>query len=162
VPSPDCCRGRRAESRCQLEAVLRRALGQAEREGIISRNVAAMSAPPRIRAKQGRTLTVEQARRLLDAAAGYRFEAAVVLALAYGMRRGEVLGLHWAALDWKAGTLGVTHGVGRIKDRDKSSGRRTRPVIGELKTPKSRRTLAPPRSWSPCFGNTVPGRLRPR
>ena len=101
-----------------------------------------MSAPPRIRAKQGRTLTVEQARRLLDAAAGYRFEAAVVLALAYGMRRGEVLGLHWAALDWKAGTLGVTHGVGRIKDRDKSSGRRTRPVIGELKTPKSRRTLA--------------------
>ena len=71
-----------------------------------------------IRAKEGRTLTVEQARQLLDAAAGYRFEAAVVLALAYGMRRGEVLGLHWSALDWKAGTLAVTHGVKRIKDRD--------------------------------------------
>jgi integrase len=44
-------------------------------------------------------------------------------------------------LDWEAGTLGVTHGVRRIKDRDKSSGRRTRLVIGGLKTPKSRRTL---------------------
>jgi len=36
----------------------------------------------------------------------------------------------------------VTHGVKRIKDRDTSSGRRTRLVVSELKTPKSRRTLA--------------------
>ena len=83
-----------------MRTVLRRALGQAVREGIVSRNVAGLSAAPRIRAKEGRTLTVDQARQLLDAAAGYRFEAAVVLALAYGMRRGEVLGLHWSALDW--------------------------------------------------------------
>ena len=59
-----------------------------------------------------------------------------------GMRRGEVLGLHWSALDWKAGTLEVTHGVKRVKDRDASSGRRTRLVVSELKTPKSRRTLS--------------------
>ncbi len=125
-----------------MRTVLRRALGQAVREGILSRNVAGLSAAPRIRARPGRTLTVDQARHLLDAAAGYRFEAAVVLALAYGLRRGEVLGLHWSALDWTAGTLGVTHSVGRVKDRDVSSGRRTRLVVSELKTPKSRRTLA--------------------
>ncbi len=125
-----------------MRTVLRRALGQAEREGIVSRNVAALSTPPRIRAKEGRTLTIDQAHRLLEAAAGYRFEAAVVLALAYGMRRGEVLGLQWSALDWEAGTVGVTHGMKRIKDRDLSSDRRTRLVVSELKTPKSRRTLA--------------------
>jgi len=125
-----------------MRTVLRRALGQAVREGIVARNVAGLSAAPRIRAKDGRTLTFDQARKLLEAAAGYRFEAAVVLALAYGMRRGEVLGLHWSALDWKAGTLGVTHGVKRVKDRDVSSGRRTRLVVSELKTPKSRRTLS--------------------
>ncbi len=125
-----------------MRTVLRRALGQAVREGIVSRNVAALSTAPRIRARQGRTFTVEQAQQLLDAAAGYRFEAAVVLALAYGMRRGEVLGLHWPALDWTAGTGGVTHRVKRVKDRDASSGRRTRLVAGELKTPKSRWTLA--------------------
>ena len=85
---------------------------------------------------------MDQARQLLDAAAGYRFEAAVVLALAYGMRRGEVLGLYWSALNWEAGTLRVTHSVRRIKDRDVSSGRRTRLVVTELKTPKSRRILA--------------------
>ena len=124
-----------------MRTVLRRALGQAVREGIVSRNVAGLSEPPHVRAKEGRTLTVDQARLLLDAAVGYRFEAAVVLALAYGMRRGEVLGLHWSALDWQAGTLRVTHGVKRIRERDTSSGRRTRLVVGELKTPKSRRLL---------------------
>ena len=58
------------------------------------------------------------------------------------LRRSEVLGLHWSALNWTAGTLGVTHSVGRVKDRDASSGRRTRLVVSELKTPKSCRTLA--------------------
>ena len=77
------------------------------------RNVARLSAAAAYPGPGGPELTVAQARELLDAAAGYRFEAAVVLALAYGMRRGEVLGLHWSALDWQAGTLRVTHGVKR-------------------------------------------------
>ena len=135
-----------------MRTVLRRALGQAEREGIVTRNVARLSTPQRIRARPGRALTVDQARQLLDAAAGYRFDAAVVLALTYGLRRGEVLGLHWSALDWKAGTLGVTHGVRRIKDRDVSSGRRTQLVVGEVKTPKSRRTLALTAEMVAMFG----------
>jgi integrase len=125
-----------------MRTVLRRALGQAEREGIVARNVAALSSPPRIRTKEGRTLTVQQARQLLAAASDDRIEVAVMIALAYGMRRGEVLGLHWSALDWQAGALGVTHGVKRIKSRDSTSERRTRLVVSELKTPKSRRILA--------------------
>jgi integrase len=35
----------------------------------------------------------------------------------------------------------VTHSVKRVKDRDASSGHRTRLVVSELKTPKSRRLL---------------------
>jgi integrase len=52
-----------------------------------------------------------------------------------------VLGLHWSGLDWSAGTSRVKHGIRQVKDRDASSGRRTRLVIAELKTPKSRRLL---------------------
>jgi integrase len=125
-----------------MRTILRRALGQAEREGIIARNVAALSAPPRVRAREGRTLTVEQARQLLDVAAGHRFELVIILALAYGMRRGEVLGLRWSALDWDTGTLQVTHSVQRIKSREGQPGHRTQLIIGELKTPRSRRSLA--------------------
>ncbi|MWA01559.1 tyrosine-type recombinase/integrase [Actinomadura sp. LD22] len=124
-----------------MRTVLRKALTQAEREGILPRNVAALSAAPHVVAKEGRTLTIDQAKALLDTVAGHRFDVAIMLALAYGLRRGEVLGLHWAAVDWDAGTVRLTHSVKRIKDRDKASGRKTRLVVGELKTPKSRRTL---------------------
>jgi integrase len=58
-----------------------------------------------------------------------------MIALAYGMRRGEVLGLHWSALDWETGTLRVTHGVKRIKNRDTARDRRKRLVVSEVKTP---------------------------
>jgi integrase len=46
-----------------------------------------------------------------------------------------------SALDVADGTLGVAHGVRRIKNRDSTSERKTRLVVSELKTPKSRRTL---------------------
>lgn len=113
--------GYSADSVRIMRTVLRRALGQAERGGIVVRNVAALSSPPRIRGTEGRTLTVQQARQLLVSAAGGRIEVAVMIALAYGLRRGELLGLHWSALDWQARTLGATHGVKRIKNRDSSS-----------------------------------------
>lgn len=140
-----------------MRRVLRKALGQAEREGIVPRNVAALSSAPRIRAKDGRTLTVEQARQLLHTTSGHRFDVAIMIALAYGMRRAEVLGLHWSAVDWEVGTLRVTHGVKRIKNRDKTSDRRTSLVVSELKTPKSRATVrGATGSGSSCRLGSVP------
>jgi integrase len=123
-----------------IRAVLRRGLRQAEREGLVSRNVAALSAAPRVRGDEGRALTVDQARRLIAGASETRHEALLTVMLAYGLRRGEALGLHWSALDWDAATLKVTHGVKRVQDRT-ASDRHTRLVIGELKTARSRRTL---------------------
>jgi integrase len=61
--------------------------------------------------------------------------------LSFGLRRGEALGLHWSALSWEASTLKVTHGVKRVYVRANNAERRTRLVVGELKTPRSRRTL---------------------
>lgn len=124
-----------------MRQTLRRALRQAEREGLIVRNVAALSTAPRVAGStEGRSLTVEQARVLLDAVKGTRHEALFTLILAFGLRRGEALGLHWSGLDLTTATLKVTHGVKRATVRDGSGGR-TRVVLGELKTTKSRRTL---------------------
>ena len=53
-----------------IHAVLRRALGSAERWGLASRNVAKLVDPPRVPRHEIRPLTPEQARLLLDAAVG--------------------------------------------------------------------------------------------
>jgi integrase len=123
-----------------MRSVLRRALGQAEREGVVLRNVAALSGAPRLDAAEGRALSVDQARELLEAVRGHRHEPLITVMLAFGLRRGEALGLHWSALDLEAMTLRVTHGVKRVTDRT-GSDRRTRLEVGDLKTRRSRRTL---------------------
>ncbi|MEV4672134.1 site-specific integrase [Actinomadura sp. NPDC049382] len=83
----------------------------------------------------------DQAKDLLKSVESNRYGGAITIALAYGLRRGEVLGLRWQNLDWEAGTLRLTHAVKRIKERDKSSARKTRVVLSELKTAKARLAL---------------------
>ncbi len=127
-------RGLAAETRRQARAVLRRALRIAEQDGLIPRNPAAIADGPRIPRREGRTLTPDEARRFLEAIEGERLEAAYVLALALGLRRGEVLGLSWhdVDLDAEAPVLVVRRQVNR--------GRRGL-ELSELKTSSSRRTL---------------------
>lgn len=123
-----------------FRAVLRRALRQAEREGLVPRNVAALSTAPKIRSDEGRALSVAQARRLLDEVQGTDYAALLTITLAFGLRRGEALGLRWEGFDADGATLKVTHSVKRVRDHG-GVGRRTRLVVGEVKTPRSRRTL---------------------
>jgi integrase len=128
-----------------MRATLRRALHDAERDGLVMRNVAALSAPPRIEPPDGRTLTVEQARALLDAARGDRLAAAYVLVLAFGLRRAELLGLAWADLDVSAGLLAVRQQVTVRKSPQAADGKRAARGVLELSAlktgSKGRRTL---------------------
>jgi integrase len=125
-----------------MRTVLRKALGQAEREGLVLRNVAALSEPPRIATSAGRSLTVEQARTLLTAVKDNRHEVLTLVTLTYGLRRGEALGLRLAGLDLSGRTLAVTHSVKRIKTRGGApTDRKTEVVVSGVKTRRSRRTL---------------------
>lgn len=129
-----------------MRAVLRRALAQAEREGLVARNVAGLSQPPRLGQSESRALTVEQAKLLLAAAAGDRLEAAYLLLLSYGLRRGELLGLAWKDFDPAAGTLTVRQSVKRRKSSRQedglySGGATGRVEVSELKTRRSLRVL---------------------
>ncbi|MEV4562239.1 site-specific integrase [Nonomuraea sp. NPDC049419] len=96
------------------------------------------AAPP---LEEGRTLTAEEGKRLLQAVMDHRMGVLVLLALVFGLRRGEALGLMWDAFDPEARTLRVTHSVKRLKNRDPRATTKTRIVISELKTKRSRRVL---------------------
>ncbi len=90
-----------------LHAVLHRALEMAVRLQVIQRNVCDAVDAPGMSATEMHVLTREQALALLAAAREDRLYALYVLALATGMRQGELLGLRWADVDLDTGTLRV-------------------------------------------------------
>jgi integrase len=118
-----------------LRAILRRALNQAHRWGMVPRNVATLVDPPRVPRYEVRPMTPEQARVFLDAARGHRHEALYTVALAVGLRQGEALGLRWEDIDLDAGTLAVRHALQRVGGKLQ---------LVEPKTRLSRRTIALP------------------
>jgi integrase len=121
--------GRSARTVELIHAVLHSALRQAVRWDLIARNPADAVSPPRPRRPEIRPLTAQQARSLLAAAAGDELlEPLLGLALATGMRQGELLGLTWAAVDLTAGRLEVRASLVR------------RPGSWSLEEPKSGRS----------------------
>ncbi len=78
-----------------LHLVLNQALGQAVRWQLIAVNPAAGVQPPRPKRSQRVVVDPDLAQRLLEESAGTVYELPCALALATGMRRGEVLALRW-------------------------------------------------------------------
>jgi integrase len=115
-----------------LHAVLRRALGDAVRWGVLARNPAAVVAPPRAVRHEIRALTTDEARALLAACEGERLGALYVLALTTGMRRGELLALRWRDVDLVEGVLAVRSTLYRAEGRL---------VLAEPKTARARRLI---------------------
>jgi integrase len=60
-------------------------------------------------------LTADAANEMLQVFAGHPLEALVYVTLYYGLRRSEVLGLRWSAIDFEKGTLTINHTV--VKNR---------------------------------------------
>jgi integrase len=69
--------------------------------------------PPRHRSPERQPFTAEEARALLASTDGGRLAALYWLALALGLRRGELLGLRWQDLDLDAATLRVARSLQR-------------------------------------------------
>jgi integrase len=92
-----------------VHATIRKALAEAVRWQVLTRNVADQATPPRQQANGDlRTWSAEELRAFLAHVEGDRLYAAYVLAATTGLRRGEVLGLRWRDLDMGTGRLSVT------------------------------------------------------
>jgi len=63
---------------------------------------------PRVEKADARSLTPDEIRKLRDACRGDWTFALVEMALATAARRGELLALQWADLDWKSGVLTIS------------------------------------------------------
>ena len=113
--SGECCETVLSRRMVQsIHAVLRNALQNAVREELITRNVAQLVQVPTPVYDAGKGLNVAHARLLLKAAEQDRLHALYVLALVMGMRRGELLGLRWDAVDLERGSLIVERSLQRV------------------------------------------------
>ncbi|MFJ4369601.1 tyrosine-type recombinase/integrase [Streptomyces chartreusis] len=79
--------------------VLRSALSAACREELITRNVAKLVEPPRTDNRELKPWTLDETLDFLAASRKDPLYAAFVLAIAMGLRRGEIVGLRWSDLD---------------------------------------------------------------
>lgn len=95
-----------------VHQILRTALGDAERSGLVHRNVARLMDPPcHGAAPEQRCWNEHQLRQFLHVAMSHRLGPAIWLAAMTGMRRGEVLGLRWSDIDLDAATLSIRRSV---------------------------------------------------
>ncbi len=123
--------------------VLHKALDTAMKWGLVARNMCDLVSPPRTKGFEIKPLSVDEIHRLLAAARGHYMEALFILALATGMRRGELMGLKWQDISFATGTLQVRRILSRVPTQLKGDGESY--VESEPKTQKSRRnvTIAP-------------------
>jgi integrase len=99
--------GASARMRQLVHAVLHRTLSQALKLGLVTRNVCDAVEPPKATAPPMRVWNADEVRLFLAGIKGDPLEALYVLALATGMRQGELLGLQWADVDFDGAALSV-------------------------------------------------------
>jgi integrase len=155
----------------QIHRILSRALKVATQRGYVGRNVATLVDAPSVNQDEIEPLTLDEAQRIMELAAGRRNGTRWSVALALGLRQGEALGLRWRHVDLDAGTFTIRWQLQRLawqhgcanphacgKDRHSedcppgcTAHGRTCPRrtggglrLTELKSDKSRRTIALP------------------
>lgn len=106
--------------------VIKNALNSAVIEELINRNPAINIPLPKRYEEQNRVfLNQEQANEMLKLFRGHRLQPLIYVTLYYGLRRSEVLGLKWSAVDFENNEISISHTVVRNltvvkKDKTKS------------------------------------------
>ena len=92
-------------------AVIRKALQTAVKKDVLTKNVADQVDKPKKNVFRGNFYSEEEMMTLFEVISGDPLELCVKIAAYYGLRRSEVLGLRWDAIDFTKKTLSVSHKV---------------------------------------------------
>ncbi|MEU9685341.1 tyrosine-type recombinase/integrase [Amycolatopsis japonica] len=122
-----------------VQTVLSSALTSAQREELVTRNVARLIRLPTYERADIVPWTKDEVNEYLRVVRAERLAAAFLLLAVYGLRRAEVLGLRWRDVDYQRGVIRVRQQVlrhsgslhlGPLKTR---AGRRDLPLLGSVR-----------------------------
>ena len=124
--------GQGARSQQQARAFLSVALKNAEQLEIIDNNPVRKVRNPSIKSTSMKPLNIEEVRALLNTYSGTYLSARLHIAVLYGLRQGEALGLRWRDIDFEKKMIAISQQMQLFEGK---------PVFAPLKTEKSRRTI---------------------
>ena len=111
------------------------ALNKAVELDLMRRNPAKQASLPRVDKPEPEVLDANEAQRLLHEVKGRNIYVPVFLALTTGMRRGEVIALHWSDVDFENACIRVRHSAVQLKGKV---------IFKEPKTGRGRVIALPP------------------
>lgn len=118
-----------------IHAIIRRSLNQAVRGGLLYRNPTDAVSPPRPKREPPHTLSVEDAKLFLESVEDHPYYPIYLLAITTGMRKGELLGLHWEDIDLDRSTISIRRTLVDIQGKVH---------LGQPKSDSARRTISLP------------------
>ena len=133
----------KARSVIGYHANIRKALKYAVDTDLIISNPADKVQRPKVQKFIGKFYDIDEVNELFSIVQDSMLKLPVMMAAFYGLRRGEIVGLKWDAIDFKNNTISIQHTVTSIcvdgkhvtieKDRAKNkSSHRTLPLVGEF------------------------------
>ena len=126
-----------------IYSLMSQALTHAVKQGVLSRNVAQATDPPRLEHKGINVLAREDVERFFEVAKDSPYHALFYVLLHTGMRRGEALALRWRHVDFGIESLGVQAYISVSESLSKVAGK---VLIKEPKTASGKRRIALPPS----------------
>ncbi len=144
------------------KAVLSRMFGDAMREPFnLKENPCRLAKIPKTAVKNPKHISfysVEQCKELLKVTDGTPLHDMILLTFLYGLRRSELMGLKWSAVDFSRGTITINHtvvvydGVVEKESTKNDSSNRTYPILNDV-LPILNRLKNQQNEYKKLFGN---------
>ncbi|WP_066456850.1 tyrosine-type recombinase/integrase [Anaerotruncus rubiinfantis] len=128
-----------------IHKMLLPALEQARIENLLPENLARSVKPPKVEREEMRVLSIDEQKRFVAACLRFHQEEpnalASMVALFFGPRLGEVLGMQWKNVSFEKRQFKLTHTLSRLKNLNPHIPSKTTLELRTLKSRNSKRTL---------------------
>lgn len=123
-----------------IHTIMVQALTQAVKSGLLIKNIAEATDPPKLVKKEMRVLSIEEQEMFISAIENERLRALFILAPNCGAREGEILALKWDDIDFEKNKIRIDETIKRVKTFDASKNK-TELVLKTPKTSSSNRNI---------------------